>query len=132
GLDEASTRWALIFFECCCVLYVSLIVFCTCGCYSALQANKHVLSTQTLRLYRILVNSLVIDLAFCLLLAIAPLLLAVATFSAHLSFASTATVVGATVASFYPLASHALWLFYIAPLYTKVVFACLIQCRYVD
>lgn len=98
-----------------CLVYVAIIVACTYGCYSTLQANKRSLSHFTLRLYRTLVNSLVIDLVFCLLIGVTPLLLMFVGFTMRTNWASTVTVVCSTFTSLYFLVSHVLWLFYIAP-----------------
>lgn len=92
-----------------------MILCCAYGSYSALQSNKSALSPRTLRLYKSLVNSLVLDLAFCLLLGATPLMGIVVAFSSRATWASTAAVLCMTITGFYPLATHVLWLLYITP-----------------
>ncbi|KAH7722878.1 hypothetical protein AAVH_09533 [Aphelenchoides avenae] len=120
GIENVWTLSTFAFLEFFCGVFAVLIACCVYGTYSALQSSKSTLSAHTLRLYKSLVNSLVLDLAFCLVLGATPIMVGVIAFSSHAAWASTATVVCTTVAGFYPLATHILWLLYIAP-YRKSV-----------
>lgn len=115
GIDNASTLSIFVFLEFFCGVFAIMIACCVYGTYSALRSSKSTLSARTLRLYKSLVNSLVLDLAFCLILGATPIMIFVIAFSLSATWASTATVICITVAGFYPLATHVLWLLYITP-----------------
>lgn len=115
GTENAWTSSTIVFMELFCGVFGILIACCVYGCYSALRSGKSTLSPRTLRLYKSLVNSLVLDLAFCLLLGATPIMVVVVAFSSRAAWASTATVICSSVAGFYPLTTHMLWLLYITP-----------------
>lgn len=115
GMDNAWTLSTFVFLEVFCGVFAIMIACCAYGSYRALQRSKRTLSPRTLRLYKSLVNSLVLDLAFCLLLGATPIMVIVISMSSRATWASTATVICMTVAGFYPLATHVLWLLYITP-----------------
>lgn len=96
------------------LVFFPLVGYCTYGCYSSLNDARHSLSTSTLRLYRRLVNSLLIDLAFSTI-GLMPVIAVVAAVCAQAEWGSTAMIIAISVTGLYPLESHILWLFYLPP-----------------
>ncbi|KAI1691439.1 serpentine type 7TM GPCR chemoreceptor srh domain-containing protein [Ditylenchus destructor] len=97
------------------LLYSATLTYCVYGCYASLQRGKSAFSSRTLMLYRSLVNALMIDVAICGVMVILPVVLCGLSMYFQLEWASTATLLAMSFASWYPCVSHIVWMWFIAP-----------------
>ncbi|KAH7715575.1 hypothetical protein AAVH_17013, partial [Aphelenchoides avenae] len=106
GIKEINSALSL-FTLCCGVCFVcclsSINAYCVYGCYSSLRRRVGVLSPTTLRLYRSLVNSMVLECAICGTLGVGPICVAIVCFSVRSEWAKVIVQVCMEVASFYPM-----------------------------
>lgn len=98
------------------ITFSLLFGYCMYGCYASLRQNFGLFSPKTLRLYRALINSLVLDFTLCIFVAVIPVLVIIlCVFALRSEWTSAVVQICMCVASFYPLASHIVWLTTITP-----------------
>ncbi|KAI1710178.1 serpentine type 7TM GPCR chemoreceptor srh domain-containing protein [Ditylenchus destructor] len=85
------------------------------GIYHFLRQNKKSFSKRTYALYRSLINVLVIDMLFCGLLVLFPLILSLAVFLFQLKISSLVALITLTTASWYPLCTHVVMISCVTP-----------------
>lgn len=111
-MDNGWTLFAGGFILCCVGAVSLVVVYCVVECYAFLRRNASSFSPKTLRLYRSLVNSLMVEIAVCICAGAVPVA------GIAISFADWASSVVHTcmcAGSLYPLASHVIWLTNITP-----------------
>lgn len=115
-MDHGWTLVAACFVLFCLAAASLIVAFCVYECYTSLRQNASLFSPKTLRLYRSLLNSLVLDMATCAFIGVLPVTgIIISVFMLRSEWASAAIQICMCVASFYPLASHFVWLSYITP-----------------
>ncbi|KAI1695679.1 serpentine type 7TM GPCR chemoreceptor srh domain-containing protein [Ditylenchus destructor] len=89
------------------------------GIYRFLRQNRKLLSKRTYALYKTLINVLVIDMVLCGILVFVPLIASMASFYYEylfdLEISSTITLLTLTAASWYPLCTHIVMIYYVTP-----------------
>ncbi|KAI1697274.1 serpentine type 7TM GPCR chemoreceptor srh domain-containing protein [Ditylenchus destructor] len=85
------------------------------GIYHFLRQNKKLFSKRTYALYRSLINVLVIDMLFCCLLVLFPLIISLAAFYFQLKISSLTALITLTIGSWYPLCTHIVMISYVTP-----------------
>lgn len=105
-----------VVFTCFVIVNVIALVGSALGCQYFARFRQHTrLSVRTLRLYKILANALVLDLALTALTMLLPGLLAAVSFLAGFDGANELVIVALCCAEWYPIATNALILWYVKP-----------------
>ena len=111
--------WFVLFamvFACFVIATAFALIGSALGCQCLARFRQHSrLSERTLRLYKILADALVLDLALTALTILLPGLLAAVSFLAGFDRANEALILALCCIEWYPIATNALILWYVKP-----------------
>ncbi|KAH7715593.1 7TM GPCR protein [Aphelenchoides avenae] len=97
------------------VAFVVIIAYSTYGCYRHMTRHSASFSVRTLKLYRVLLNALVIDMLACVLMVAVPMVASTVAVGGNSENGGLILLLSFTIANWYPLVNNVVTLSYITP-----------------